>query len=123
MRCKGCNYPLWNLPTRSCPECGRGFVPSEFEFAPDSVRFCCPHCMQEYYGTDANGHLVPRSFVCVKCAQPIDMDQMVLLPAAGTPEDLTRPDEIPWTVKRTPWLRAFFGTLGLGMFQPARMGR
>lgn len=23
--CTGCGYPLWNLPTRKCPECGRAF--------------------------------------------------------------------------------------------------
>lgn len=24
-RCAGCQYPLWNLPERRCPECGRSF--------------------------------------------------------------------------------------------------
>lgn len=23
--CTGCGYPLWNLPNRTCPECGKGF--------------------------------------------------------------------------------------------------
>lgn len=31
MRCKTCNYRLWNLAGRTCPECGTGFRPSGFE--------------------------------------------------------------------------------------------
>ena len=31
MRCKTCDYPLWNLTTRVCPECGTPFLPSQFD--------------------------------------------------------------------------------------------
>lgn len=27
MRCKRCDYPLWNLRDRKCPECGKPFAP------------------------------------------------------------------------------------------------
>jgi hypothetical protein len=61
MRCRTCEYALWNLRWRECPECGTPFRPSEFDFAPMSVRFCRPSCGQEYYGTGPRGHLSPSS--------------------------------------------------------------
>ena len=62
MRCQNCNYTLWNLTTRECPECGTPFLPSAQDFQPNSVRFCCPGCDQDYYGTSPRGHLVPSAF-------------------------------------------------------------
>jgi hypothetical protein len=141
MRCKQCDYPLWNLrpaalppppgesPQRCCPECGRPFVPSEFDFVINSVRFCCPHCEQDYYGTGARGHLVPREFDCVRCGRHIDMDQMVLLPTEGISEAQTVTDTMPWMDKRPGHgarsrpLRAFFATLFRAMFEPARLAK
>ena len=105
MHCRNCDYPLWNLTTGICPECGVVFAPSEFEFVPNSVRFCCPQCQQTYYGTGAKGHLVPRAFVCVKCGTAIDMDRMVLLPAEGVVEARTKPDANPWLERKD---RGFF---------------
>ena len=83
MRCRTCDYPLWNLKTRQCPECGSQFSPVEYDFRPNTVRFCCPHCEQAYYGTDSRGHLEPRSFACVTCGEHLSMREMVLLPAEG----------------------------------------
>src|SRR4051812_7864561 len=100
MRCPGCDYPLWNLPTRQCPECGRPFLPSEFDFVANSVRFCCPHCPQEYYGPGPRGPLVPDRFACVRCGHHIGMDQMTLLPTAGVAEEQTRTDTVPWLERR-----------------------
>ena len=37
MFCKSCNYPLWNINTRQCPECGAPFKPSDFQFALNEV--------------------------------------------------------------------------------------
>lgn len=96
MFCKTCQYPLWNLKDRTCPECGSGFAPSRFAFIPNSVQFCCPHCRQAYYGTSSQGHLVPPVFDCVTCANRIEMDEMVLLPAAGIDEKRTRARVNPW---------------------------
>ena len=62
MRCKNCDYRLWNLVSRQCPECGTEFLPHEFEFVLNSVRFCCPYCQQDYYGTGDKGHLEPIEF-------------------------------------------------------------
>ena len=117
MRCKSCDYPLWQLTDRLCPECGTPFLPSEHEFILNSVRFCCPHCEQPYYGTGEKGHLVPRTFACVKCAKFIDMDQMVLLPTEGVTERQTQVTVVPWVERRDRgWFAAFFVTLGLFFF-------
>jgi hypothetical protein len=121
MRCKTCDYPLWQLTDRRCPECGTPFVPSEYEFILNSVRFCCPHCEQEYYGTGEKGHLVPRTFACVKCARVIDMDQMVLLPTEGVTERQTQVTVVPWVERRERnWFTAFFVTMGMAIGNPNR---
>ena len=83
MRCWHCDYSLWNLKTQNCPECGAGFRPSDREFVANSVRFCCPHCDQAYYGTGPKGHLEPDRFDCVQCGKSITMDEMLLLPVEG----------------------------------------
>jgi hypothetical protein len=95
MRCQQCEYRLWNLTSRQCPECGTPFAPSEFDFAPNTVRFCCPHCDQDYYGTSASGHLVPDAFDCVRCHNFIRMDEMVMRPAEGVEEEDTRAECSP----------------------------
>ena len=86
MRCESCDYPLWNIASRSCPECGAEFRPSDFEFVPHTVRFCCPHCDHPYFGTDERGHVVPRAFACLQCGEAIDVDEMVLRPVPGVAE-------------------------------------
>lgn len=124
MRCKECDYPLWNLRSRDCPECGRAFLPSEYEFVADSVRFCCPECGQSYYGTGDRGHLVPESFVCVKCAHACVMDDMVLLPTEGVDEERTRVDVLPWLDREKRSLSArWFGTIGMALGSPGRLGK
>ncbi|MCH8913015.1 MAG: YIP1 family protein [Planctomycetes bacterium] len=100
------------------------FAPSEFEFVPNSVRFCCPHCQQTYFGTGAKGHLVPRTFDCVKCGAAIDMDRMVLLPAEGVAEARTKPDANPWLErKERGFFKALFATVGKSLAGQAAMMR
>ncbi len=124
MRCKSCEYILWNLAARQCPECGTGFKPSDYEFTLNSVQYRCPHCGQPYYGTAANGHLVPKSFTCVSCNNPVNMDDMVLLPTEGLHEDQTQADEMPWLArKKIGFFKALFGTLGRSMGGPAPLIR
>lgn len=118
MNCKHCDYPLWNLLSRQCPECGAPFRPSEYRFALNSVRFCCPHCGQPYYGTGEEGHLSPSHFVCVGCEAPIDMDEMRLLPTEGVDERLTKPDLNPWLDPDRRFLGRWFATLFRGMTNP-----
>ncbi|MEE8155695.1 MAG: hypothetical protein V3T53_12145 [Phycisphaerales bacterium] len=124
MHCRTCDYPLWNLTTGTCPECGAVFAPSEFEFVPNSVRFCCPHCQQTYYGTDQKGHLVPQHFDCVTCGQHVHIDRMVLLPAEGVTEARTKPDANPWLErKERGFFKASFATVGKSLAGQAAMMR
>ncbi|MCP4247240.1 MAG: YIP1 family protein [bacterium] len=122
MRCKTCEYRLWNLRSRQCPECGTPFYPSEFEFVPNSVEFGCPHCEVRYYGTGPNGHLEPVAFECSGCGQQVHMDEMVLLPAAGVAEDQTAPPMAPWLNRAK---RGFFSgwaaTIGQALVAPGRL--
>lgn len=124
MRCKSCNYSLWNLPGRSCPECGAAFKPSDFMFVANAVRYECPHCAQAYYGTDANGHLVPQAFDCGKCGQHIDMDEMILRPAEGVKEESTEQRVLPWIFRQErSFLSAWFASVGMSLTKPGEMMR
>ncbi|MFO0875584.1 MAG: hypothetical protein U0575_16690 [Phycisphaerales bacterium] len=124
MKCTSCGYALWNLPARTCPECGSAFKPSDFSFAPASVRFCCPHCDQQYFGTDAAGQLVPRAFKCVRCGRPVDIDQMILRPIAGVDAGTLTPDDMPWLERRNRTIgRAWVQTIGRAMVAPAALMR
>lgn len=128
MNCKTCGYALWDLSSRTCPECGTGFEPSEFEFNLNSVRYLCPHCRQDYYGTGAGGHLVPSAFDCVRCGQHIHMDEMVLLPTEGVQEDQTRADVVPWLdgqdrQRKFRFFKCLFSTIGMALVRPQVLGR
>lgn len=124
MRCKQCDYRLWNLTSRQCPECGTEFVPSDFEYIPGSVAFCCPHCDQAYYGSDAGGQLVPKAFECAQCQRDIHMDEMVLRPAEGVSERQTLVDVCPWLERKKRGLfKAWFSTVGMAMVSPVRLAR
>ena len=122
MRCKSCDYPLWNLKARQCPECGTPFRPSEFEFLLNSVQFCCPHCNQSYYGTGEKGHLVPPAFDCVSCRRHIHMDEMIVLPTEGVEEDQTKANTMPWLERRSKGaIKAWFSTVGRALVAPGRL--
>jgi hypothetical protein len=122
MRCKNCDYPLWNLTGQKCPECGTPFRPDEFEYVRNSVQFCCPYCDQAYYGTSRRGHLVPASFDCVSCGHRVHMNEMVLRPAEGITEEQTRLDRMPWLNRAaTGRLKAWLKTIGRSMVSPVRL--
>ena len=122
MHCENCDYPLWNLKARQCPECGTPFLPSEFEFVINSVQFCCPHCEQVYYGTGAKGHLVPAQFDCVKCGRRLSMDEMLLRPAAGLEEEQTRVGHVPWLERaKRGRLKAWLATMGMALVRPGAL--
>jgi hypothetical protein len=123
MRCRGCGYSLWNVPGRTCPECGRPFRPSEFRFRPNAVEFCCAGCGQQYYGTDPDGLPQPRAFDCVKCGGACELDAMVLRAAPGVDEANVAADEIPWTDRaRLGWFKAYRGTVGMALTRPGSVG-
>ena len=123
MRCLKCEYPLWDLKPGPCPECGSPFDPTEHEFLPGSVRFCCPHCDQAYYGDGEKGHLQPRSFACVQCGEVIDESECVIRPLEGGShsDDVTL--RTPWFDDSIGFVKRFLRTVGWSMTKPVRLGR
>ena len=118
MHCRGCDYPLWNLPPGHCPECGVDFKPGDYEFVPASVAFCCPNCDQAYYGTSFKGHLVPARFKCVNCSTKIGMNSMVVRPAEDRPPAKQLQGVPPCMQQGRMWLVKWFGTLGWSIGMP-----
>lgn len=127
VRCRQCDYPLWTIAARSCPECGAPFRPSEYEFRRGAVRYRCPHCQQEYYGTSPSGHLEPREFDCVRCGAHIAMDEMALEPADGSGLE----DSGAMARRPHPWVErgsvnvvsAWFRSVGAILTAPQQFGR
>ncbi|MEE8131028.1 MAG: Yip1 family protein [Vicinamibacterales bacterium] len=124
MRCLECDYALWNLKARQCPECGSPFTPRSYEFLPNSVRFCCPHCEQPYYGTGATGLLEPDAFDCVQCGRHVTLDDMVLLPAEGLQDHQTKVGSNPWLERdRIGRFKGWWATIGQSMVSPNRLAQ
>lgn len=124
MRCKGCDYSLWNVRGRTCPECGASFDPATHVFAPNMVQFCCINCDQQYYGTDSNGLIVPREFTCVKCGKHCSLSgDMLLRPAPGATEAAIEVEELPWTQRQSMGrLRSGWKTIWLCLGRPSSVG-
>lgn len=100
------------------------FVPSEFEFTPNSVQFRCPHCGQSYYGTGPRGHLEPEAFDCVSCGRHIHMDDMIIFPTDGVHEEQTRVAHVPWLERRERgFWRGWFSTIGMALTSPIKLMR
>ena len=124
MRCKHCDYALWNLKARLCPECGTPFRPSEHEFAPGKIQFRCPHCEQKYFGTSDRGHLEPSHFECSNCGNRIHMDEMIVAPAEGITEQQTAVDRMPWLERGEGRVfKAWFAMIKWAMIEPHRLIR
>ena len=124
MRCRGCDYELWNMKPGACPECGRKWQFDEFRFRPFAAQFLCPHCEHAYAGSDEQGLPVPRAFICSQCSQPIDLNQMRALPQPNTDGSDAMDDVHPWSERfRLGYWRAFWRSVGQSMFSPTRVGR
>lgn len=122
--CDQCGYLLWGMRDRRCPECGRDFRPSDYDFVPGAVAFACPRCDQAYFGTGRHGRLEPFVFSCVRCGERLSMDDTIVTPAPGVDPFRTVAAGLPWLDRArlgrfTAWRR----TLALALFDPARLGR
>ncbi len=121
MRCRTCDYPLWNVKARQCPDCGAAFKPSDFTFEPGKVRYLCPHCSTAYYGTSETGHLEPPEFTCVTCQQAVRMDEMAIAPLEGE-ATVAMGAANPW-LERTSLFRPFFRSVWEVLVRPQQFGR
>ena len=88
MRCPGCHYELWNLTTPVCPECGRGFVLSEWDWEKGEARFACVSCGEVLPG------LVPSALPerCGVCGEAVDASRVRVLPGTSD-SDVPRLDD------------------------------
>lgn len=99
-------------------------MPSQYKFALGTVRFCCPHCDQAYFGTDANGLLTPVSFQCQSCSRAIHMDEMTLLPAEGLEEEQTKVGCVPWLEReQLGTFKALYKTIWMALVSPTQLSR
>ena len=121
MRCKKCDYPLWNLSPGACPECGDAFRPGDFEFKIGEVRFCCPHCDQAYYGDTDEGLLDPASFECVGCKASIEQDECIIRPLEG--DDAIESTVAPWFDNTRGLFKRTIYTAGWAMVRPGDLAR
>ncbi|MDG1360796.1 MAG: hypothetical protein P8P71_10175, partial [Phycisphaerales bacterium] len=121
MRCKKCDYPLWNLSPGACPECGDAFRPGDFEFRIGEVRFCCPHCDQAYYGDTDEGLLDPASFECVGCKASIEQDECIIRPLEG--DDAIESTVAPWFDNTRGLFKRTIYTAGWAMVRPGDLAR
>lgn len=119
MRCKQCDYRLWNLTSRHCPECSVTYTPSDYHFKRGAVEFCCPHCSKVYYGTNEHGQLEPVDFDCTQCGKHIHMNDMLLRPVNPAEEAFIASKPNPWTVRpRRKNFITLLRTIQMSQYQP-----
>jgi hypothetical protein len=76
MRCVTCGYALWNLNQPRCPECGRSFAVTDWDFAPGSVSFACAGCGASLYESSFGMDEV----MCSNCDSAVDWSCVRVIP-------------------------------------------
>jgi hypothetical protein len=92
MKCRKCDYPLWNLREPRCPECGERFDVLSYWFEPGTVAFKCPYCDHRHIGTDLRGMPFDAGR-CHGCGQMLVVEQMPVEPIDGKYDVATKTDE------------------------------
>ena len=123
MRCRGCNYELWNLPPGDCPECGKPWRFEDFLFRREFVQFLCPNCDCAYPGAYIASLASPHAFTCTGCQSAIQLNQMCARPTEGTDGSQAMQQEFVWSDRRRVgrW-RAFWRVIGYSLGTPSRIG-
>jgi len=100
MKCRKCDYPLWNLTEPRCPECGEGFDVMSYWFTPGSVVFKCPFCDHRHVGRDGRGMPFDAGR-CEGCGQMLVVEQMPVEPVDGAVElEVTTDDDYSLTRRK-----------------------
>jgi hypothetical protein len=124
MRCRTCNYALWNLNNPQCPECGTEFDLRSYRFTPGTVAFGCPHCGALHGGAGPN--YLPAetdTATCQSCSQTMTVTNMAVVPLS---DDATAESgmTLPWEQRSELGLfTAWWKTCILTMTDPAQVGR
>lgn len=93
MFCRTCDYPLWNLKTNRCPECGNGFDWRDYHFKPGSVSVGCPNC--GHSRTDLQTLAPLTTVTCEACGQSVAVEAMSVAPLTDNPWDATALPDVP----------------------------
>lgn len=67
MRCRRCQYELWDLNEPRCPECGRTFALDEWDFSRSDAVFACVAC-----GHGLPGAPPTSTGPCPACGSAVD---------------------------------------------------
>lgn len=125
MRCRQCDYPLWNLTEPRCPECGAGFDLRTYRFTPGHVAFGCPHCGALHGGTGPS--YLPSendAATCQSCGQLMSVPQMRVVPLSDDAEGASAGANLPWEQRGAiGWFRAWYRTCFMAMTSPGELGR
>jgi predicted RNA-binding Zn-ribbon protein involved in translation (DUF1610 family) len=123
MRCIKCDYPLWNLDTPRCPECGAGFTLRHYRFRPYSVLFVCPLCGHEHVG--AGPQYLPRlrGDRCKGCGRTIDPFAMRVAAMSGDPGaiDAVYMRPVPWEDRSIGLWRRWWDTFVMSVRRPREL--
>jgi len=123
VRCRSCQHELWNVRPGPCPECGEPFNPRTAVFERFSAHFCCPHCLEAYWGNGTDGLPDPPEFTCARCSGAVRLEEMVLRPAPGQEGREIRMDLHPFENATKGTLRRTWNTISMAISDPVRLGR
>ncbi len=121
MHCVHCNYSLWNLSTRVCPECGEPFALRDYHFQPRSVTYTCPECERAVNGPEKPTDFDGREMRCSVCRLLIPTATLALQPAAGCGRLVERGQGNPWVTAGTGLGQRWWDAATLVWSRPAQL--
>ncbi len=96
MHCQHCQYPLWHLSARRCPECATPFSLRDFHFRKNSITIRCPHCAAGSPAPINPADLDQSELTCPHCHGMFDPDAAACEPVDGAAPPVPREGELPW---------------------------
>ncbi|MCX5661498.1 MAG: hypothetical protein NTW19_17605 [Planctomycetota bacterium] len=106
MRCRTCDYCLWNLASARCPECGTDFDWRTYRFRPDTVALACPHCGHRHDMTATD------PITCESCGKVVPAIHMQVVPLTTDPRQAEALPNLPVPPFKK-WSAAWWMLLGL----------
>ncbi|NRA59208.1 MAG: hypothetical protein HRU13_13940, partial [Phycisphaerales bacterium] len=124
MRCPACQYLLWNLRARVCPECGRSFELDEWDFENSDALFACGQCGGRLIGTTPES--VPEA--CPSCGE-VPSRRSLVIERGTTGRDAPRFDDGQKRHAIRRWVAAslmaagVIGVVAISLFLAGYVGR